>query len=199
MGLLDKMIEKIGIVDEEYDEEEVAEQTAAPKEKVDESIPPEFLQHTRKKPVAVEVADKKSAAGSEITAAKPVLKSIPKQDEKLAFKKVEPEEKKGTFSVFKSKEKQELNAVTVLAKALHVIIVRPESFDDSQQIAEYLKREQSVIVNYEKTDEVVSARINDFVCGVVYAIGGTIQKIDQKSMFCAPKMVDVDNKEGSFE
>lgn len=192
MSFLDKMIEKIGIVDEEYDEEEVAEQAANPE--FDESIPPELLQHVKRKSVTGQAADKIGAAVNETIGAKPVLRPASRQD----VKKVEPEGKE-PFSVFKSKEKQELNAVTVLAKALHVVIVRPESFDDSQQIAEYLKREQSVIVNYEKTDEVISARINDFVCGVVYAVGGTIQKIDKKSTFCAPKMVDVDNKEGSPE
>ncbi len=198
MSFLDKMIEKIGIVDEEYDEEEVTGQASGPEEKFDESVPPELLQHVRRKPVVGQVAEKKSVAAGEAIVANPVSRPVLKQDKNLSIRKVELERKE-SFSAFKSKEKQELNAVTVLAKALHVVIVHPESFDDSQQIAEYLKREQSVIVNYEKTDEVVSARINDFVCGVVYAVGGTIQKIDQKSMFCAPRMVDVDNKGGALE
>jgi len=193
MSFLDKVIEKIGIVDEEYDEDGAAEGTGKERagkaeaddlmEQFDESIPPEFLQHLQRKQVQRAEPEQENEGGQRV--APPVPRPVEK--------KAEPE-RKGIFGRGR-KDSGDMNPVTALANALHVIIIRPEGFDDSQRIAEHLKNEQTVIVNYEKTDEIIAARINDFVCGVVYAIGGTIQKIDQKSMFCAPKTVNVDNKD----
>lgn len=190
MGLLDKMIEKIGLSYEEYDDEEetVAGQDETKKESPtdifpvkaerDDSVPPEFLQHLQKKQAPTE---------SNLDEVTMTLK-------KNEVKKVR-EKKKNIFGG----QKEDSNAVSALAKAMHVLIVTPKDFDDSQKIADHIRNDQSVIINCERIDEVVTSRIKDFICGVVYALGGTVQKISETSMFCAPKSVDVKTRQGFVE
>lgn len=191
MSLLDKMIEKIGLGYEEYDEEESVEEqegsgtgdmrkNAPTRVNEDESIPPEFMQHLQKKQVPTE------------NNLDEVTMSL-KQNE---VKKVK--EKRNSFFGEK-KDKENVSAVSALAKALHVLIVTPKDFDDSQKIADYIRNDRSVIINCERIDEVVTSRIKDFICGVVYALGGTVQKISETSMFCAPRSVDVKTKQGFVE
>ena len=68
----------------------------------------------------------------------------------------------------------------------------PAKNDDSPKIADYLRDNQTVVVNYDKTDNVVAKRMTDFVSGTVYAIGGSMKKLGRNIIICAPKNVDID-------
>lgn len=184
MSFFDKMIETIGLGYEEYDDgnETVEEQHVAREKsqrksfpirvKEQDSIPPEFLQHLQEKEAPAEIGPFEETA----PVRRPEIKEV--------------KEKRSSFFGGR-KDDDDASAVSALAKAMHVLIITPKTFDDSQTIADYVKNNQAVIVNCEKADYVVTSRIKDFVCGVVYALGGTVQKITETSMFCAPRSVDV--------
>jgi len=77
------------------------------------------------------------------------------------------------------------------AKQVKVMVVEPFSFDDAQNVADYLKSRKPVVVNLENTDPEISKRMIDFISGTTYALNGQIQKVGNNIFLCAPNNVDV--------
>ena len=75
-----------------------------------------------------------------------------------------------------------------------MILVEPRAYSESQQIADYLKNRNSVVVNLKRVTSDQAKRIIDFLSGCVYAIGGTMQKIGVGIYLCAPRNVNVQGK-----
>jgi len=78
-----------------------------------------------------------------------------------------------------------------VARQMNVIVIEPLSFDDAQQVADYLKNKKPVVVNFENTDSEVAKRIIDFISGTTYALSGDIKKVGNNVFLCAPSNVDV--------
>ena len=72
-----------------------------------------------------------------------------------------------------------------------VVIVEPLKFDDAQKIADCLREQRPVVVNFENTEAEVVRRITDFVTGTIYAIDGNLQAVGRDILLCAPKNVDI--------
>jgi len=77
-------------------------------------------------------------------------------------------------------------------KQIKVVVLEPSSFDDSQKIADYLRNNQPVVVNFETTDKLVKKRMTDFISGTIYALNGSLKMIGANILVCAPKNVDID-------
>ena len=77
-------------------------------------------------------------------------------------------------------------------RPLKMMIVDPETFDDSQSIADYLRDRKPVVINFESTAPDVSKRVVDFVSGATYALDGNIQKVGKDIFLCVPSNVTVD-------
>ena len=75
-----------------------------------------------------------------------------------------------------------------------MILLEPRAFSESQQIADHLKNRNSVVVNLKRVTTEQAKRIIDFLSGVIYAIGGSMQKIGVGIYVCAPKNVNVQGK-----
>ncbi len=75
-----------------------------------------------------------------------------------------------------------------------MILMEPRAFSESQQIANYLKGRNSVVVNLKRVTSDQAKRIIDFLSGCIYAIGGTMQKVGVGIYLCAPKNVKVDGE-----
>ena len=69
---------------------------------------------------------------------------------------------------------------------LKVVVVQPESFEDSKEIADHLKTKKPIVVNLEKIDSDVAKRIINFLSGAVYALDGNIQKISSGIFLIVP-------------
>ncbi|MBQ4262771.1 MAG: cell division protein SepF [Bacilli bacterium] len=72
------------------------------------------------------------------------------------------------------------------------ILMEPRAFSEAQQIADYLKTKNQVVVNFKRVTTDVSKRIMDFLNGIVYAIDGTIQKLGPGIVLCAPKGFEIE-------
>lgn len=72
------------------------------------------------------------------------------------------------------------------------ILVEPRAFSEAQQIADYLKAKNQVVVNFKRVTSDVSKRIMDFLNGIVYAIDGTMQKLGPGIVLCAPKGFEIE-------
>ena len=75
-----------------------------------------------------------------------------------------------------------------------MILLEPRAFSESQQIADYLKHRNAVVVNLKRVTPDQAKRIVDFLSGTLYAIGGDLQKLGGGIFLCTPKNVVVDGK-----
>ncbi|MBR1416547.1 MAG: cell division protein SepF [Bacilli bacterium] len=81
-----------------------------------------------------------------------------------------------------------------VAKENEMILLEPRAYSESQQIADHLKKRNSVVVNLKRVTSDQAKRIIDFLSGCVYAIGGTMQKVGVGIYLCAPNNVSVQGK-----
>ena len=84
------------------------------------------------------------------------------------------------------------DAVTMPSGSGKMILLEPRAFSESQQIADHLKKRNTVVVNMKRVTSEQAKRIIDFLSGTVYAIGGDLQKIGVGIFLCTPKNVNVE-------
>ena len=68
-----------------------------------------------------------------------------------------------------------------------MILLEPRAYSESQQIADFLKGRNTVVVNLKRVTSDQAKRIVDFLSGTIYAIGGGI-------FLCTPNNVNVEGK-----
>ena len=73
-----------------------------------------------------------------------------------------------------------------------MILLEPRAYSESQQIADHLKKRNTVVVNIKRVTPDQAKRIVDFLSGTVYALGGDLQKIGMGIFLCTPKNVNVE-------
>ena len=83
--------------------------------------------------------------------------------------------------------------------AVKMVISQPTTFDQSEEICQYLKERKSCIVNLEYVNKDVARRIVDFISGGVYALNGHIQKVSNSIFLIAPANYDIANEMGKDE
>jgi len=76
-------------------------------------------------------------------------------------------------------------------KNIKMIIVKPGTYDDVQEVAEHLKNRRPTIVNLEDTEKELAQRIVDFMSGATYALSGNLQKISAGIFVCTPSNIDI--------
>jgi len=79
-------------------------------------------------------------------------------------------------------------------KGNEMILIEPRAYSESQQIAEHLKKRNSVVVNLKRVTSDQAKRIIDFLSGCIYAIGGSMEKVGIGIYLCAPNNVNVQGK-----
>lgn len=73
-----------------------------------------------------------------------------------------------------------------------MILLEPRAYSESQQIADYLKGNSSVVVNLKRVTAEQACRIVDFLSGTLYAIGGDMQKLGGGIFLCTPESMSVE-------
>lgn len=84
------------------------------------------------------------------------------------------------------------------SKIMEVNIIKPTSFEDSQEICNTLLRQRPVVVNLEGFDSDDAQRIMDFISGCIYAINGKFHPISKYIFIFSPENVDINGDELSF-
>lgn len=75
-----------------------------------------------------------------------------------------------------------------------MILLEPRAFSESQQIADHLKKRNTVVINLRRVTSDQAKRIIDFVSGAVYALKGHIEKIGSGIFLCTPNNVNIQGK-----
>ena len=197
MKLIERIVDALGLYDDSEDElleeEEVVEKKPAKAEKV-EKPEPKF-----------EPAPKKSLFSKKegLFGRKKVEEEVEEEATSVAVKEELKEEeapkKASPFFARKNVEKPvepvaagKTVSMPIADKQVRVVVIEPTTFDDSQKIADYLRGNQPVVVNFENTDNIVTKRMTDFISGTIYALQGSMKKIGRSILVCAPKNVDID-------
>lgn len=76
-------------------------------------------------------------------------------------------------------------------KGLEVCIMKPTTFEDSQDICDMLLTGRAAVVNLEGFDPIEAQRIMDFISGSVYAINGKLHQISRYIFIFSPDSVDI--------
>ena len=197
MKLIERIVDALGLYDDSEDElleeEEVVEKKPAKAEKV-EKPEPKFEPATKKS-----LFSKKEG----LFGRKKVEEEVEEEATSVAVKEESKEEeapkKASPFFARKNVEKPvepvasgKTVSMPIADKQVRVVVIEPTTFDDSQKIADYLRGNQPVVVNFENTDNIVTKRMTDFISGTIYALQGSMKKIGRSILVCAPKNVDID-------
>ena len=75
-----------------------------------------------------------------------------------------------------------------------MILLEPRAYSEAQQIADHLKKRNTVVVNLKRVTSEQAKRIMDFLSGTIYAIKGNIQKIGSGIFLCTPNNINVQGK-----
>jgi FtsZ-interacting cell division protein YlmF len=77
------------------------------------------------------------------------------------------------------------------AEGNKMILLEPRAYSESQQIADHLKKRNTVVVNLKRVTAEQAKRIIDFLSGTLYAIGGKMQKLGPGIFLCTPNNINV--------
>lgn len=97
------------------------------------------------------------------------------------------EEPKQKSSFLSSKPK----VVSMNRSTMNVNIIKPTTFEDSQEICNMLLAGRPVVVNLEGFDPDDAQRIMDFISGCIYAINGKYHQISKYIFIFSPENVDI--------
>lgn len=76
-------------------------------------------------------------------------------------------------------------------RGLEVCIMKPSSFEDSQDICDMLLSGRAAVVNLEGFDPDDAQRVMDFISGCVYAINGKLRQISRYIFIFSPDSIDI--------
>lgn len=79
-----------------------------------------------------------------------------------------------------------------------MIVYRPVSYEDTQNIIDNLKSRKPVIVNMEQIEVETAQRILDFMSGACYAVDGKVYKVSSRIFLVAPANYDVIGNSDGF-
>ena len=74
---------------------------------------------------------------------------------------------------------------------LQVVLVKPDKYENSREIADHLREKRTVVMNLETTNKDVARRLVDFLSGVAYANDGKIKKVAINTYIITPYNVDI--------
>lgn len=101
-------------------------------------------------------------------------------------------EERGLFSSIGARKNKIVNMPQV--QSVKMVITQPTTFEQSEEICNYLKDKKSIIVNLEYVNKDIARRIIDFLSGAVHALNGHIQKISNSIFLIAPVNYDIESE-----
>ena len=81
--------------------------------------------------------------------------------------------------------------IRTTAKGLEVCIMKPTTFEDSQEICDMLLTGRAIVINLEGFDDKLAQRTMDFISGSVYAINGKLHRISNCIFIVSPDTIDI--------
>lgn len=73
-------------------------------------------------------------------------------------------------------------------------LFEPRTFEESEEVARYLKDKRAAVVNLHRLQRDYAQRTIDFLTGVIFALDGNIQKVADNTILCTPKTISVEGE-----
>lgn len=108
-----------------------------------------------------------------------------------AFSSVSHDFKKERVSKMERSSSGKVVPIRITPKGLEVCIMKPTSFEDSQEICDMLLTGRATVINLEGFDDKLAQRTMDFISGSVYAINGKLHRISSCIFIVSPDTVDI--------
>ncbi len=74
-----------------------------------------------------------------------------------------------------------------------MVITQPSSFNEIEEIGEYLKQRKSVIINLENVTKEDARRLIDFLSGATFMMDGTFQPVSNLIYLITPRNIEIQN------
>lgn len=100
----------------------------------------------------------------------------------------EPQQQEENVGFFKRNREKVVNMPQTQVR---MVISQPTSFEQAEEICDYLKNRKSVIVNLEYVNKDIARRIVDVMSGAVQALDGHIQKVSNSIFLIAPTYYEI--------
>lgn len=180
MSVLDKFLDAIRLNDDYDDEDEFFDddiedeyEDERPKRRFfkklnedDDELEEDYVRPVKKKASAAQTQSKSAT----------MKQTQPKQS-----KPVQP---KQTAKVTPMRKKQG-------GSGMEVCVIKPNSMEDTREIADTLLANCTVVLNVEGIDVEVAQRIIDFSSGACYSIDGSLQKVSSYIFILTPSNVEI--------
>lgn len=181
MKIIDKLMDALSLYDEYDEEEELLEEEQPAKKQTEPEQPKKSLwsrskQQEETKTAAEKPEEKPVKRGGILSFRNPAAKTESSQPEKMTAKTIQ---------------------LPTTDKQVTVVVLEPVNFDDSLKVADYLRGNQAVIINFANTDDVIAKRMTDYISGTIYALNGSMRKQGRNILVCAPKNFDIDAELGA--
>ena len=112
-------------------------------------------------------------------------------DEEEIVDEDENEQEETGLSFFNRRNRESKVVNMPQSHQVRMVISQPTSFEQAEEICDYLKNRKSVIVNLEYVNKDVARRIVDVMSGAVHALDGHIQKISNSIFLIAPTYYEI--------
>lgn len=93
-----------------------------------------------------------------------------------------------------SDEYYSLTTEDLMQEGSKMILLEPRAYSEAQQIADYLRSRNTVVVNLKRVTPEQAKRIIDFLGGAIYSIQGEIQKIGGGIFLCTPNNIHIEGR-----
>lgn len=104
-----------------------------------------------------------------------------------------PVEETAEFEQISSRERKAQLRVHV-PTALKVFVASPRNEDEVRLLADCLKNNMAVLVNYEHVDELLKQGIHDFLSGVAFVVEGAAERISDNIYMYLPLYAQIEKQ-----
>lgn len=81
--------------------------------------------------------------------------------------------------------------VPAAASSARPHVVTPKTFNDAQEVGDWFRKRQPVIVNLQDLDRDLARRLLDFSSGVAYGLGGSVERVASHVYLLSPIDVEI--------
>ena len=98
------------------------------------------------------------------------------------------QEEADTLSTY---EQPKVKGASHIAANANIVLFEPRTFEEAEEIGLHLKQKKACAVNLHRMPHEYRQRIIDFLSGVIYGVDGSIKKIGENVILCAPRTMPV--------
>ncbi len=88
-------------------------------------------------------------------------------------------------------EQPQVEGASRITANANIVLFEPRTFEEAEEIGRHLKLKRACAVNLHRMPSEYRQRIIDFLSGVIYGVDGSIRKIGENVILCAPKTMPV--------